>query len=94
MIREKKICPSSSSVGSRILVVPKPKGKELRICVDYRHLNDHKKKDKTLLPVMDELSRKMRNCDHITKIEMKPAFHLVRMTMGHEKFKAFRTKFG
>jgi len=48
MIREKKIRPSSSSVGSLILLVPKPNGKGLRVCVDYRHLNDHTKRIKPL----------------------------------------------
>ena len=70
MIKELKIRPSSSAVGSPILYVPKPGGKGLRLCVDYRHLNAHTKKDKTPLPIMDELSRKMRNCDFITKIDM------------------------
>jgi hypothetical protein len=94
MIREKKIRPSSSSVGSPILFVPKTNGKGLRLCVDYRHLNDHTKKDTTPFPIMDELSRQMRGCDFITKIDMKAGFHLMRMAMGHEKFTAFRTKFG
>jgi len=44
MIKENKIRPSSSSVGSAILFVPKPNGNGLRLCVDYRHLNDHTKK--------------------------------------------------
>ena len=35
MIKEKKIRPSSGSVGSPILFVPKPNGKGLRLCVDY-----------------------------------------------------------
>jgi len=94
IIQEEKIRPSSSSVGSPILFVLKPNGKDLRLCVDYRHLNDHTQKDKTPLPIMDELSRNMRNCDFITKIEMEAGFHLMRMAMGHEKFTAFRTKFG
>jgi len=94
MIREKKIWPSSSLVGSPILFVPKPNGKGLRLCVKYRHLNDRTKKDKTPLPIMDELSRKMRDCDFITKIDMKAGFHLMRTAMGCEKFTAFRTKFG
>jgi len=94
MIREKKIRPSSSSVGSPILFVPKPNGKGLRLCVDYRHLNDHTKKDKTPLPIMDELSRSLRGADHITKIDMRAGFHLIRMALGHEKFTAFRTRFG
>jgi hypothetical protein len=42
---------------------------------------------------MDELFRKMRDSDFITKIDMKAEFHLLRMAMGHEKFTAFRTKF-
>jgi hypothetical protein len=94
MIRGKKFRPSSGSVGSPILFVPKPNGKGLRLCVDYRHLNDHTKKDKTPLPFMDELSRRMRDCDFITKIGMTAGFHLIRMAMGHEKFTAFRTRFG
>jgi len=94
MIKEKKIRPSSSSVGSPILFVPKPNGKGLRLCVDYRHLNDHTKKDKTPLPIMDELSRKVRDADWITQIDMKAGFHLIRMALGHEKFTAFRTRFG
>jgi len=43
MIKEKKIRPSSSTVGSPILFVPKPNGRGLRLCIDYRHLNDYKK---------------------------------------------------
>lgn len=94
MITEKKIKPSSSSVGSPILFVPKPNEKGLRLRIDYRHLNDHTKKDKPPLPIIDELSQKIRDCNFITKIDMKAGFHLVRMAMRHEKFTAFRTKFG
>jgi len=43
---------------------------------------------------MDELSRKMRHCDFITKVDIKVGFRLMRMAMGHEKFTAFQTKFG
>jgi len=94
MIREKNIRPSSSPVRSSILLVPKPNGKALRLCIDYRHLNDNTKKVKNPLPIMDEVSRKMRDCYFITEINMKAGFHLMRMDMGHEKFTAFKTKFG
>jgi len=93
MIKEKKIRLSSSSVGSPISFVSKPRGKALRLCVDYRHLNDHMKKDETPLPIMDKLSRKSRGADFMTKIDMKTGFHLIRMALGHEKFTAFRTRF-
>jgi len=59
MIKEGKIRPSSSTVGSPILFVPKPNGRGLRLCIDYRHLNDYTKKDKTPLPIMEELSARV-----------------------------------
>lgn len=74
--------------------MPKPNGKGLRLCVDYRHLTEHTKTDKYPLPNMDELSRIMKDCDFITKIDMKAGFHFMQMAMGYEKFTANRTKFG
>jgi len=94
MIKEGKIRPSSSMVGSPILFVPKLNGRGLRLCVDYRHLNDYTKKDRTPLPIMEEVSTRVRGATHITQIDLKSGFPLIRMTLGHEKFTAFRTKFG
>jgi hypothetical protein len=94
MIKEGKIRQSSSAVGSPILFVPKPNGKGLRLCVDYRHLNQHTVKDRTPLPIMDELKQRINGADFITKLDFKAGFHLMRMALGHEKYTAFRTKFG
>jgi len=94
MSKEGKIQPSSSPIGSPILFVHKPNGKGLRLCVDYRHLNSHTVKDKTPLPIMDQLKDRIRGPDFITKIDLKAGFHLIRMLLGHEKYMAFRTKFG
>jgi len=57
IIKEGKIWQSSSPVGSPIFFVPKPSGKGLWLCVDYRHLDQHTVKDKTPLPIMDELKQ-------------------------------------
>jgi len=94
MIKEGKIRPSKSTVGSPILFVPKPNGRGLRLCIDYHHLNDYTKKDRTPLPIMEELSSRMLGATHITKIDLKSGFYLIRMALGHEKYTAFRTKFG
>jgi hypothetical protein len=77
MIKEGKIRQSLSPVGSPILFVPKPSGKGLRLCVDYRHLNKHTVKDKTRLPTMDELKQRIHGANFITKIDFKPGFHLM-----------------
>jgi len=94
MIKEGKIRPSSSTVGSPILFVSKPNGKGLRLCLDYRHLNNYTKQDRTPLPIMEELQGRSREATHITKVDLKSGFYLFRMAWGYEKFMAFRTKFG
>ena len=94
MIKEGKIRPSSSTVGSPILFIPKPDGRGLRLCIDYQHLNDYTKKDKTPLPIMEQLSARVSGATHITKVDLKLGFYLIRMALGHEKFMAFRTTFG
>jgi hypothetical protein len=94
MIKEGKIRPSSSTVGSPVLFVPKPNGRGIRLCIDYRHLNDYTKKDKSLLPIMEELSARVSGANFITKIDLKSGFYLIQMALGHEKYTAFRTKFG
>jgi len=94
MIKEGTIRPSSSTVGSSILFIPKPNGCGLRLCIDYWHLNDFTKKDRTLLPIMEKLSAHVRGATHITKVDLKRGFYLIRIALGHEKYKAFRTIFG
>ena len=49
MIAQGKIQPSKSLPGALILFVPKPNGK-LRLCVDYRALNDVTIKNRYPLP--------------------------------------------
>lgn len=71
MIKQAMIRPSSSTVGSPTLFVPKPNGRRLRLCIDYRHLNDYTKKDKTLLPIMEELSARVKGATHITRVDLK-----------------------
>jgi hypothetical protein len=94
MIKEGKIRPSSSTVGSPILFVPKQNGKGLQLCIDYRHLNNDTKKDKTPQPIMEELSSRVRGATHISKVDLKSGFYLFRTALGHENYTTFRTKFG
>jgi hypothetical protein len=92
MIKEGKIRPSSSMVGSLILFVPKPNGRGLRFSVDYRHLNNYTKKDKTPLSMQEEHSVRVSGASHITRVDQKSGFHLPRMALGNEKYTPFRSK--
>ena len=94
MIRERKIRPSSSTVGSPSLFVPKPNGPGLCLCIDYRHLNDYRKKDHTPLLRMGELQSRHNRSTHVTTVDLKPGLYLIRMALGNKLITAFRTMFG
>jgi len=55
MMRTSKIRRSSSPAGAPILFVPKPHGRVLRLCVDYRGINRVTIPNRYPLPLMDEL---------------------------------------
>jgi hypothetical protein len=93
MSKEGKIRPSSSTVGSPILFVPKPNGRGLRLCIDYQHLNDYTKNDKTPLLIMEELSIRVKGADFITKVDPKSGFYLIRTMLVHKQYTPFCTKF-
>ncbi|KAJ0126861.1 Uncharacterized protein HZ326_30037 [Fusarium oxysporum f. sp. albedinis] len=55
MLRKGYIRPSRSSAGYPVMFVPKPNSNKLRLVVDYRQLNEITQKDRTPLPLINEL---------------------------------------
>ena len=84
---------STSPAGSPILFVPKKNGK-LRLCVDYRKLNDITIKDRYALPRADELRDRLRGAKWFTKLDLRGAYNLIRIKEGDEWKTAFRCRFG
>ena len=60
---------SSSSAASPILFVKKKDG-SLRLCVDYRALNDIPIKDRTSLPRIEETLNQIRGCKYFTCLDL------------------------
>ena len=89
-----KIQRSTSSAGSPILFVPKPKGKGLRLCVDYRGLNKITIPNRYPLPLMQELQDRVQGAQYFTKMDLKNGFNLIRMRAGDEWKTAFQTRYG
>jgi hypothetical protein len=87
------IRPSSSHVTSPVLFVKKPGG-GLRLCMDYRSLNDVSAKDRYPLPLIKETLNNLEGMKYFTKIDIISAFNNVRMKEGHEHLTAFLTRFG
>ena len=84
---------SSSPVSSPLFFVPKKNG-ELRTCIDYRALNKVTIKNRYPLPLIPVLLDQVRHSKIFTKLDLRGAYHLVRVKEGDEWKTAFRTKFG
>ena len=85
--------PSSSPYSSPLLPVRKKTG-ELRICVDYRALNNVSEKDRYPLPLTKETLNNLSRMQWFSKIDIIAAFNNLRIKEGQEHYTAFRTRFG
>jgi transposase InsO family protein len=84
---------SESPAGFPILFVPKKDGK-LRLCVDYRKLNDITIKNRYPLPNISELQDRLSGAKFFTALDLRGAYNLIRMKKGEEWKTAFRTRYG
>ena len=72
MIREGKIQSSKSPAGVPILFIPKKNGK-LRMCIDYRRLNNVTIKNRYPLPLMDTLREQVSKAMVFSKLDLAMA---------------------
>ena len=84
---------STSPAGAPIMFVPK-KGGGLRLCVDYRGLNRITIKNRTPLPLISETIDRLQRAKVFTKLDLKDAYHRLRIREGDEWKTAFRTRYG
>ena len=84
---------STSPAGAPILFVPKKDG-GLRLCVDYRGLNKVTVKNHHPLPLISETLDRLNGAKVFTKLDLKDAYHRIRIRKGDEWKTAFRTRYG
>ncbi|KAI0996740.1 hypothetical protein K3495_g11442 [Podosphaera aphanis] len=84
---------SSSPGGAPVLSIRKPNG-GLRFCVDYRTLNAITKRDRYPLPLIRGTLGLISNAAWVSKVDVRAAFHCLRVAKGDEWKTAFRTRFG
>uniref|UniRef100_A0A3P9IMG0 Gypsy retrotransposon integrase-like protein 1 n=1 Tax=Oryzias latipes TaxID=8090 RepID=A0A3P9IMG0_ORYLA len=87
------IRPSSSPVAAGFFFVEK-KDKTLRPCIDFRELNQITVKDKYSLPLLESVFNSVQQAKVFTKLDLRNAYHLVRMREGDEWKTAFNTPLG
>lgn len=84
---------SKSPAGAPILFVKKKDG-SMRLCVDYRGLNKVTVKNRHPLPLISESLERLSQARYYTKLDVREAYHRIRIREGDEWKTAFRTKYG
>ena len=74
---------SKSACSSPMLFVPKGHGRGLRLCIDYRAINEIMVPNRYPLPNMDELKERVQGAKYFNKINFKNGYHLIRIKEGH-----------
>jgi hypothetical protein len=87
------IRPSKSPYGAPILFVKKKDG-TMRMCVDYRALNNITIKNSYPLPRVDELFDRLQGAKYFSKIDLRSGYHQIRIAPEDVPKTAFRTRYG
>ena len=87
------IRPSSSEFGANLIFAKKKDG-GLRMCIDYRELNNATVKDRTPLPSHCELRERVKGSKFLTKVDIRDAFHMIRIFDDDCHKTAFKTRYG
>jgi len=93
-LKRGRIRPSTSPAGYPILFVKKKGTDKLRLCVDYRQLNEITIKNRYALPLISDLQDKLAGAMWFTTIDLRDAYYMIRIKEGDEWKTAFRTKYG
>ena len=84
--------PSQSPFAAPVLFVKKANG-SLRFCIDYRKLNQLTRKDRYPIPLLDETLARLGRAKVFTKLDIRQAFHCIRMDPDSEELTTFYTHY-
>ena len=84
------IRPNVSPWGGPVLFVKKKDG-SLRLCIDYRELNELTIKNKYPLPRIDDLFDQLTDAVYFSKIDLRTGYHQLKIESEVIPKTAFRT---
>ena len=87
------IRPSQSPAAAPVMFIKRSDGR-LRLVVDYKGLNKVTVKNRYTLPLISEMLDRLHSAKIFTKIDLRNAYHQVRVQEGEEWKTAFRCREG
>jgi hypothetical protein len=85
--------PNSSPWGAPVLFITKKDG-SMRMCIDYRSLNEVTIKNKYPLPRIDDLFDQLQGAKYFSKIDLRSGYHQLRIKEADIQKTAFVTRYG
>jgi hypothetical protein len=93
MLQKGLIRPSASPWGSPVFFVDKRDG-TIRLCVDYRRLNEVTIKNKYPLPKIEDLFDQLNGARVFSKIDLRIGYHQLKVRESDIPKTAFTTRYG
>jgi len=93
LLEKKFVRPSVSPWGAPVLLVKKKDG-SMRLCIDYRQLNNVTIKNRYPLPRIDDLMDQLVGARVFIKIDLRSGYHHIKVKDEDMQKTAFRTRYG
>ena len=93
LLDAKVIRPSNSPYASALVLVRKKSGK-LRLCVDYRKINNRTIKDAYPIPKIADIFSSLHGSKWFCTMDLKMGFHQIPMAESSKDYTAFCSPFG
>ena len=76
------------------MVVAYKKSGDIRICADFRKLNESVEREHFQIPTFDELTMKVANPKFFSQLDCRSSFHQIPVSAESQSFLSFSTPFG
>ena len=83
---------SKSSWNSPIVVVKKPNSKDLRICLNYKKLNNVTIKPTYHIPDTNQIFDSLHGSEYFSSFDLSSAYYQCEIEEDHKKYTAFNTR--
>src|SRR3954467_11121149 len=93
LLKNGSVEPSVSPFGAPVIFVKKKDG-TLRMCIDYRALNNITIKNRFPIPLIDDLTDRLFGAKVFTKIDLRWGYNQVRIHQDDIEKAAFCTRYG